>query len=120
MPVAGQNLREPFLPHGLHRNAIRQAVTLVRPAPVQLKSCLKGIVALRDHPHGWVVQYRLYVQCHFPTQEFWCLAEKCQLFAENLLGRDKVGRHQFGAFMTGILGKRQGNPIERVGKDRLH
>jgi hypothetical protein len=38
MMIVRQNVRDPFTSHCLHGNAIRQAVTLVRPRPVKFQA----------------------------------------------------------------------------------
>src|ERR1035438_5081891 len=49
MPVVGENFGQPFPEHRLHRNAIRQAVALVGPRPVELQPGKEGLPALRNH-----------------------------------------------------------------------
>jgi hypothetical protein len=46
MPVVGKDFCQPFPPHGLHRNAIRQAVSLVESLPVELQTGAKRLPAL--------------------------------------------------------------------------
>ena len=46
-----EHIRQPFPAHRLHRNAIRQAVTFVRPSLVESQAFEKTLAALRNDAH---------------------------------------------------------------------
>ena len=56
MPVVGKNSGQSFPAHDLHRYAIRQAISLVRPRAEQIETSVKRTIALRNDAHRWVEQ----------------------------------------------------------------
>ena len=53
MPVVGKNSGQSFPAHGLHRYAIRQAVSLVGRREEQIEAGVKRTIALRNDAHRW-------------------------------------------------------------------
>ncbi len=52
MPVVRENIHDPLAAHGLHRDAIGQAVALVRTSLVKVKPVEKPLTALRDDAYA--------------------------------------------------------------------
>ncbi len=49
MPVVRENAGQSFIAHGLHRNAIRETVSLVEPGRAQIEASFEGRAALRKN-----------------------------------------------------------------------
>ncbi len=125
MPVVGRNLNQPFVAHRLHRNAIDQAVPFVGTGPVQFQACKEGFPALRNNQNGEALDRIGDVSASLGPDAGPRAGKKCQILTKHFIGRDYfVGREGtaeiHGAFMSGILGTRQGGPIKRIGENNPH
>ena len=83
MPVVGEDFRQPFLAHRLHRNAIRQAVALVEAVAVEAEAREKRGPAMRDYANGWVFENILCVVARRPPKVLPPPAEIIQIFNDD-------------------------------------
>jgi hypothetical protein len=63
MMVIGEHVREALAAHGLHGDAIRQAILLIQAGSVKREGIEKRGMALWNHGHVWIVEdiaYGLY------------------------------------------------------------
>jgi len=51
MPVVGEHVGQSFPAHGLHRDAVGEAITFVRSGGVKIEPGQKRLMALRDDKH---------------------------------------------------------------------
>jgi hypothetical protein len=59
MPVVSKNLDQPFLAHGLHGNAIGQAIAFIGTLCIEIEAGQKRRAALRDDPNYGICQNAL-------------------------------------------------------------
>jgi hypothetical protein len=125
MAVVGENVGQAFPPHRLHRNAVRQAVTLVGTLNVKIETGQEGSAALRNHPDRGTGQNVSDAYTGFTPHRLVLGGEKGQIFRQYLVGRDDGVRSVRGGqgqclFMAVVAEIGEGNPIKRIGKERRH
>src|SRR2546423_14602628 len=67
MTIVRENLRQSFLAHGLHGDAIREAVAFARAATVEFETCQERFPALGNDPDHRVLQYGLNIDGTLPA-----------------------------------------------------
>ena len=113
-----------FCTHRLHRNAVGQAVFLIRPGFVEGQARKEGLPGLRQHENRRVGHHTVRLQGG-DTPKLAGMSESGDKFAQNFIrGHDHTlpeGKTQFqsgGVVLVPRVGK--GDPIERIGKDSPH
>lgn len=57
MRVIGKDIGDSLVPHGLHRDAIREAIAFVEPRLVKVEPAAKGTRCLRDNPNVLIAHH---------------------------------------------------------------
>ena len=125
MMIVREHVGQPFMAHGLHRDAIRQTVFLVGAGCVQRQAVEKrgmrlgndGNMRIGEHPAR--KQDSAAACLRRPTPA------KIQQFAQHLLrGIEMTGRERaikrLNALVPLIAAIGEGNPIERIYKKTVH
>ena len=124
MVVVGEHVGQPFPAHGLHGNAIGEAVALVGTSGVKIEARQKRLMALRDDTHG-IVRKDLPHGLHGVVSKPAITRKKCEDLGQNLFGRindalRKKSIKMHGRLRVPIARICQRNPVKRIGKNRLH
>ena len=125
MFVMGQDFGDALLPHRLHRNAVGQAVFLVRAGFVEVqagKECLAGLRVNRDGRIGIEIADKIN---RFLPENSTGLAKSVEHLGQNLFGRDQMASQEgMAGFLSGlvplVLAVGDRDPIERIDEDPPH
>src|SRR5260221_8976781 len=75
VPVVGEKLSDAALSHRVHRNAIGQTVTFVRPRPIQFQPGEKRFTALGNNRNGGILDQAGYI-CARLGSDVWTRARE--------------------------------------------
>jgi hypothetical protein len=125
MTVVGEHIREPFAPHHMHRNTIRQAVFLVWTTFIESQTVLKQRLIRRKDLNVGISQN---TPCSFGGTAPRCLpcsAEEGEKLRQHPLGCHQCTRRQGAANgkrspVLLVAAVKQGDPICRIRKDGTH
>lgn len=120
--IVGQDLADPVAFHDIHRYAINEAILLVRASFVERKPSLEGGMGLRDHIDLRRFQNPPNKLASQPPRP---LAESCDAseeFRQDFLSSNEPGIpqvHRRGRVSPRIVGKKDRDPVKRIGEDNL-
>jgi len=124
--IVGQNLRQTFLEHHLHGDAIGEAVFLVGAVFVQGQSLKKLHARHLDYVYVWIRQHRLDMGNRLLAQIRSCTTERREKLQDDGIGREqsifmlKRMIEDGHPLMPIIASQEESNPIERIGKETPH
>ena len=119
--IVGEDVGDGLIAHGLHRYAIRQAVTLVWTRPIKLEACGKGGWGLRQDPDRRAVAHSLDVHRGFTPEICTPSGKVIQVLRQDFLGGADGGWLKASRrLVCEILNIRERDPIKSVSEDRVH
>jgi hypothetical protein len=89
MPVIGQNIHQFQAAHGLHRNAVWKAVSLVRPGCVQFEAGAETFVSLRQDIDRRIAQDMTDDRYSLIPKEWTFAAKEGEELGEDFFRRDQ-------------------------------
>ena len=101
-------------------NEDRQAVSFVRATLVKSKTGAKRCIALWNEADSRVLKNGLHYQRRLAAQMRGACAEIIQIFGQDLFGRHEIVCEFVSSLVRGIRRVRQSDPVESVGKNRVH
>lgn len=125
MVIVGQDLRKTFAAHGLHGDAIREAVCLVGTGLVQGTPLKKKLTGLRDYCDLRRRQQTAHRRSRPLTEIRFPGAVRRQILVKHRMGRIQmmVGKRlgeRDHPLMRLVTGMQKRNPVERIGKQVSH
>lgn len=123
--IVGEDLRKTFTTHGLHGDAIREAVCLVGTGLVQGKPLKKQLAGLMDHGDLRRRQQTAHRRSRPLTEKRFPGAVCRQILVKHRIGRiqmmvaKRLGEHDH-PLMPLVTGMQKRNPVERIGKQVSH